>query len=118
MTIEQDFYNHLRERGYWDCFEQLKPNGLTDLSELAWSNPNHAVDPDMMFKLVWLLGSSSRRQRLSPIDLRILDQTASDLVRAQPPLPATESYVKYLYEQVYSQEYPMNYPAAFDGRGF
>lgn len=107
MTIEQDFYNHLRDQGYWDCVEQLKPDNLVHSSELAWSNPNNSVDPDMMFKLVWLLCSSRRRQRLSPIDLRILEQTASDLVTEQPPLPATESYVKYLYEQVYTQEYPL-----------
>lgn len=107
MTIEQAFYDRLRERGYWDCLEPLQSNGLTRASMLAWSNPNSSADPDIMFKLVWLLCSSSRRKRLSPIDLRILDRTASDLVREQLPLPATKSYVKYLYEQVYSQEYPL-----------
>ena len=105
MSIEQAFYQQLRQRGYWDRVDVMPARERADAPALAWSNPNLAADPDTMFKLVWILSSSTRRQRLSPIDVRILDRTATDLAKDGQLLPATKSYVKYLWEQVYSLEF-------------
>ncbi|MBP0008028.1 MULTISPECIES: hypothetical protein [unclassified Roseofilum] len=105
MTIEQSFYQQLRQRGYWDQTERLSACDRQSTLALAWSNPNLTRDPGTMYKLVWLLSSTSRRKRLSAIDLRILDRTATDLATQGQLLPATKSYVKYLWQQVYTQEY-------------
>ena len=105
MTIEQAFYQELQQRGYWDCLDVMPAGDPAKAPALAWSNPNLATDPDIMFKLVWILSSSTRRKRLSPIDVRILDQTATDLAKDGQLLPATKSYVKYLWEQVYNLEF-------------
>lgn len=104
MTIEQAFYQELQQRGYWDRVEMMSGSEGADTPALAWSNPNLTADPDTMFKLVWILSSSTRRQRLSPIDVRILDRTATELAQNGQLLPATKSYVKYLWEQVYNLE--------------
>lgn len=105
MRIEQAFYQQLRQRGYWDNVDMMPGSKGMDAPALAWSNPNLAADPDTMFKLVWILSSSTRRRRLSPIDVRILDRTATDLAKKGELLPATKSYVKYLWEQVYNMEF-------------
>lgn len=105
MKIEQAFYQELRQRGYWDRVDVMSRSKGADTLALAWSNPNLTSDPDTMFKLVWILSSSTRRQGLSPIDVRILDRTATDLANNEQLLPATKSYVKYLWEQVYNLEF-------------
>ena len=104
MTIEQAFYQELHQRGYWDRMEDISSGDRESEVALAWSNPNLTRNPQTMYRLVWLLSSSSRRQRLSPIDLRMLDRTATDLAAQGELLPAMESYVKYLWQQVYAQE--------------
>ncbi|MDJ1184454.1 hypothetical protein [Roseofilum casamattae] len=104
MTIEQVFYQELHQRGYWDCMEALSSSDRQSELALAWSNPNLTRDPQTMYRLIWLLSSSSRRQRLSPIDLRMLERTAIDLAAQGELLPAMASYVKYLWQQVYAQE--------------
>ncbi|MGK7902969.1 MAG: hypothetical protein AB4352_16470 [Hormoscilla sp.] len=105
MTIEQAFYQELRQRGYWDRVDMMPARDHGYAPALAWSNPNVTADPDTMFKLVWILSSSTRCQRLSPIDVRILDRTATELAEEGHLLPATKSYVKYLWEQVYNLEF-------------
>lgn len=106
MKLEQAFYQHIRQHGYWDQVELMQPRSLTDSFALAWSNPNTSSDPEVMYKLIWLLCSTQRRKRLNPIDVRILDRSAAELAKDQPILASTKSYVKYLWEQVYTQEYP------------
>ncbi len=105
MTIEQAFYQQLRQRGYWDRLEAPSASDSQSTLTLAWSNPNLTSDPHTMYMLLWLLSSSSRRHRLSPIDLRLLERTATDLATGGQLLPATQSYVKYLWQQVSAQEY-------------
>lgn len=106
MTPEQQVYEQIRQLGYWDRADRLNPSNQTHPLSLAWSNPNTTSAPEMMFQIVWLLSSSKRRQRLNPIDIRILDRTAADLVYDGHVVPATQSYVKYLWEQVYRMEFP------------
>ena len=103
--MEKQLYERIRQLGYWD-----RPSHANDSrnqgSSMAWSNPNTSSDPETMFKLLWLLGSSRRLQRLCSVDARIIEQTAADLA-ANVRLPsATKSYVKYLWEQVRVQESP------------
>ncbi|NES95775.1 MAG: hypothetical protein F6K32_11180 [Desertifilum sp. SIO1I2] len=102
MTIEQNFYSHIRSLGYWDRLEDWTRLHAHETEK--GSNPHTTEDPEMMYQLMWLLCSTNRRQRLSAVDARILDRTAEDLVNKGYTLPSTKSYVKYLWEQVYSQE--------------
>ncbi len=104
MTLEQQLAQRLRQLGYWDCTAMINPASPTHPLSLAWSNPNSTVDSETMFQLVWLLGSSSRRQRLSATDLRILERSAAELALESYILPATKTYVNYLWQQVYCQE--------------
>ncbi|HEY9808161.1 MAG TPA: hypothetical protein V6D13_02370 [Halomicronema sp.] len=104
MTLEQQLAQRLRQLGYWDCTAIINAANPTHPLSLAWSNPNTTVDAETMFQLVWLLGSSSRRQRLSATDLRILERSAAELALESHILPATKTYVKYLWQQVYGQE--------------
>ncbi len=106
MTLEKLAYQYIRQLGYWDCTERINPHNPTNPWSLAWSNPSTTADPDTMFQIAWLLSSSARRQQLSPTDVRILDRTAADLVYDGQLLPATKSYVKYLWQQVIRQECP------------
>lgn len=106
MTLEKIAYQYIRKLGYWDCIEQINPHNPTNPLSLAWLNPSTTADPDTMFQITWLLSSSARRQHLSPTDVRILERTAADLVYDGQILPATKSYVKYLWQQVVRQECP------------
>lgn len=104
--IEKQLYERIRELGYWDRYPHGNKGDRHQGSNMAWSNPNTSSDPETMFQLLWLLGSSRRLQRLSSVDARIIQQTAADLA-ANVRLPsATKCYVKYLWEQVRVQESP------------
>ncbi|MEB3829866.1 hypothetical protein [Phormidium sp. CCY1219] len=106
MNLEQQFYAQLRNLGYWDRTERVNSSNKSHPLSLAWSNPNTTTDPETMFQIMWLLCSSQRRQKLNPIDVRILDRTAADLVYDGQIVPATQSYVQYLWQQVYGMEFP------------
>lgn len=106
MTLEQKAYDRIRQLGYWNYGESIATCNPKEQSCVGWSNPNATEDPDTMFQIMWLLSSTSRRQRLSSIDVRILEQSGADLMRNGKLLSATKSYVQYLWEQVYRQEFP------------
>lgn len=106
MTLEQQVYERIRQLGYWDRTDRINSSNEEHPLSLAWSNPNTTEAPETMFQIVWLLSSTQRRERLNPIDVRILDRTAADLVYDGQIVPANQSYVKYLWEQVYHMEFP------------
>ncbi|MBK4729913.1 hypothetical protein JJD41_08560 [Oxynema sp. CENA135] len=110
MTLETVFYEQIRKLGYWDRTESINSFNANHPLSLAWSNPNTTVAPETMFQITWLLASTRRRQRLNPIDVRILDRTAADIAYDGHIIAATVSYVSYLWEQVYRQEFPHAVP--------
>ncbi len=111
MKLEQQFYQHLRSLGYWNHPPRIHPTQSKDALTLAWSNPNTTADPDTMYRIIWLLSSTNRRQRLCGTDRRILNRAAIDLVREGDILSATRLYIKYLWEQVQMQELAQQLPA-------
>ena len=104
MTLEQHFYTRIRELWYWDRLHLTNGKKHNHKLALAWCNPNTTADPEIMFQLVWLLSSTKRRQRLTSIDVRILEQTAEELVHKGQTMAARRSYVQYLWQQVHAQE--------------
>ena len=106
MKIEQELYEQIRQLGYWDRTDRINDSNESQPLARAWSNPNTTAAPETMFQIVWLLSSSKRRQRLNPIDVRILDRAAADLAYDRRIVPSNQSYVKYLWEQVYHMEFP------------
>lgn len=93
--LTRQFLRLLHQRGYWDCLPSPAAGAA-----LAGFNPNLSCDPETRFRILWLMGSSSRRRLLSPGERRLLESAAQELDWEQHSCGNRRTAIARLYHRL------------------